>query len=121
SLQLLVRNICLRWRHVGEHILLHVSHDADDLSRPLLRGGIELNLLADGIFLWPELSRHLFVDHDHPRRCLRILLGDAAASHDRNAHQLKITRTDTIQDDGWLLCRKIRTPAYNREAGKSML
>src|ERR1700724_3484243 len=119
--QLQIRDIRLGLRFADELKLFHVSRDADNLSRPFLRRGIEGDLTSDGIFVGPELSRHRFVNHDHRRRCLRILLGDAAASHDRNAHQLKITRTDTIQDDGWLLCRKIRTPAYNREARESML
>ena len=101
--------------------LFHVSHDANDLPRPFLWGGIECNFAANRIFVGPELSRHRFVNHDHRRRCLRVLLRDAAASQDRNAHQMKIVRTDTIADDARLFRRKIHALAYNREARKSML
>src|SRR4029077_7974235 len=70
--------------------LANVADDPDDL-RPMLAAVIG-DALADGIFVGPELALHGFVDQDHDRSLVVIILGKQPALLQRDLQRLEIVR-----------------------------
>src|SRR5438477_5046549 len=117
----MIRNISFGFGGYGERKLLDVLNNADDLARLLARRVIELDRLSDRILIPPIAFRHRLVYHRNPGIAGRVLLGDAAASNDGNAHKGEVVGADSLAKNGGLFRGVRNTLAGDCEAGRSIL
>ena len=96
-------------------VLFDRSYHADNRDG-FLR--IEPQVLSDGIAVWPESLRELFVDDDHPWQLRRVMLREKPSGAQRNLHGPKVVRTRHTQVDLQLLPRRRRV-AFHVDASPS--
>src|SRR5260370_504125 len=87
-------------------VAAHVGGDADD-SAPIFLSG-ELDVLPNRILVREETPRSLRTENGDARISRSVCLGELAAAQKRDAHQLEITRRNSVHPEKRLGCRRIR-------------
>src|ERR1700682_1529899 len=78
----------------GERVLLNAADHADyrEPRRIFFRATV-MNALAERVLIGPEFLRHVFVDDNHARIRVCVLLVEEAAFAQRNLHGLEVVST----------------------------
>src|SRR5215470_19300129 len=83
----------------AEGVIFTVARNADDFAPRGVRSA-EAQTPAERLLTEEVLPRESFIDDHHARRAIVVPRGEIAASRERDAHRLKIFRSDDVQPDG---------------------
>src|SRR5262249_60687020 len=79
----------------SQRIVFDVAGNADDLQRRTVP--TRLNVLTDRVRIWPEASRHRFVDDsDWPHARLRVTRIEISPAQQRNPHRREVVRPNSV-------------------------
>src|SRR5262245_64139970 len=76
--------------------MVNVAHHADDSAPGRVRTRAQVQALANGITIGPEVLGHRLVHHDDLGSLCSIRVGQLPALLERNAHRLEVVGTDHL-------------------------
>src|SRR6185369_3370156 len=92
------RHLCLRkielmHRIASQTLVLHVAHDADDLTllRSACRRETGRDVLSYRVASWKESLSECLVDDDDWRRLHVVAISEVASLKNRNAHRAEVS------------------------------